>query len=375
MLTTLEEHLGYISDSRRLELFGRAVSFTVVEGDRVADLGCGFGILGLLCLKSGAAHVWGIDRTEAIHVARETMVRAGYSSQYTCLHESSFASAIPGPIDLVICDHVGYFGVDYGIIEMLADAKSRLLKTDGGRIMPRIIKLLMAGITSPSARRKAEAWVHADIPSEYHWLREYGINSKHAFQFSRDDVTVAPILLGSVNLYEDAPELLSFNASMIATQDVLLDGLSGWFECELAEGIWMTNSPLVDERIDRPQAFFCFDEPFILTAGDTIDLSISIRHDSGVIGWSARNCRTGQFQKQSTWLSRIIAPGDLTGCDEHVLQLGPEGLARKVVLNYLDGTLTASEIEETVLKHHADLLPTTKAWRDLVSKELRRSAQ
>ena len=34
-----------------------------------------------------------------------------------------------------------------------------------------------------------------------------------------------------------------------------LDGLAGWFECELAEGVWMTNSPLADNPIRRPQAF------------------------------------------------------------------------------------------------------------------------
>ena len=50
----LDEHLGYVADRIRLERFRAAIAKAITAGDRVADLGCGSGILGLLCLRAGA---------------------------------------------------------------------------------------------------------------------------------------------------------------------------------------------------------------------------------------------------------------------------------------------------------------------------------
>src|SRR5687768_1417204 len=116
MSAALEEHVGYLSDPVRLKRFERAVAAVVGPGNTVADVGCGFGVLGLLCLKAGASQVWGIDRTDAIEIARETMRRAGLEERYSCVHGASRQVTLPERVDVVICDHVGYFGFDYGII-------------------------------------------------------------------------------------------------------------------------------------------------------------------------------------------------------------------------------------------------------------------
>ena len=49
----LEEHLGYVADRIRLERFRIGIAKVIRPGDHVADLGCGSGILGLLCLRAG----------------------------------------------------------------------------------------------------------------------------------------------------------------------------------------------------------------------------------------------------------------------------------------------------------------------------------
>ena len=86
----LDEHLGYIADRVRSERFRQAIARTIGPGDCVVDAGCGFGVLGLMCLQAGAAHVWGIDQTAAVTIARETMDRAGFGTRYTCIRESTF---------------------------------------------------------------------------------------------------------------------------------------------------------------------------------------------------------------------------------------------------------------------------------------------
>ena len=88
-----------------MDRFRQAIARTIRPGDFVADLGCGFGVLGMLCLQSGAAHCWGIDQTDAIEIARDTMARAGLGERYSCIGESSYRARLPEPVDLIICDH------------------------------------------------------------------------------------------------------------------------------------------------------------------------------------------------------------------------------------------------------------------------------
>jgi len=136
----LEEHLGYVVDSIRLDAFRAAISRFVRPGDRVVDLGCGSGILGLMCLQAGASRVFAIDSTAMIEVARETLTRAGLADRTTFIRGHSNRVELPEPVDLVICDQVGHFGFDYGIVQTLQDARRRFLGPEG-RVVPRTIQL------------------------------------------------------------------------------------------------------------------------------------------------------------------------------------------------------------------------------------------
>ncbi|WP_169248250.1 methyltransferase domain-containing protein [Candidatus Competibacter phosphatis] len=127
----LDEHLGYVADRTRLERFQTAIARVIRPGDCVADLGCGSGILGLLCLQAGADRMYGIDSTIMIEVARETFSRVGWAERTTFIRGHSHRIELPERVDMVICDHVGYFGFDYGIVHTLQDARRRFLKPGG----------------------------------------------------------------------------------------------------------------------------------------------------------------------------------------------------------------------------------------------------
>ena len=250
----LAEHHSYLSDRIRLERFKSAIDRIVRPGDLVADVGCGFGILGLLCLRAGAARVWGIDSTDAIEIARESLARAGLNGRYICVSGNSGQVEIPEPVDIVICDHVGCFGFDYGIIDTLQDAQRRFLKA-GGKIVPSCIKLSMGAVESAALRKTAEAWGADTIPVEYHWLREYGINTNYPHLVKREEFLSEPAVLGAIDLSIDNTEFLSFKTELRVNRDGVVDGLAGWFECELAEGVWMTNSPFSDSAIRGIRCF------------------------------------------------------------------------------------------------------------------------
>jgi len=79
--------------------------------------------------------------------AQESIKRAGYGERATFTRGKSSQIELPEQVDVVICDHVGYFGFDYGIIDFLEDARKRFLKP-GGTLIPSIIRLNIAAVGS-----------------------------------------------------------------------------------------------------------------------------------------------------------------------------------------------------------------------------------
>ena len=355
----IREHLGYVSDGIRLEHFKAALAKVIRPGDRVADLGSGSGVLGLLCLQAGASHVVAIDDSAIIDIARESLVRAGQGDNATFIRGISSQIELPEPVDVVICDHVGYFGFDYGIIEFIQDARRRFLKP-GGTLMPSKIRLNVAAVASRQCSELSLGWQGEKVPPEFNWLSSYSINAKHAVTLERDDVLCTPAVLGDIDLYADSPAFFSWVAELRIERDTVMHGLAGWFECELAENIWMTNSPLAETPIQRPQAFFPIGDAVQVKSGDVVKVTLMARPTEHVIAWAVEFPATGQRFSHSTWQGMLLSPEDMLRSNpNHVPQLSREGQARMTVLGYCNGIRTVHEIEQAVLRDHPDLFPSS----------------
>ena len=372
MSEVLAEHFDYLSLEGRSALYGEAIARAIRPGDVVADLGCGFGVLGIQCLRAGAARVYGIDASGAIDIARETVARAGLADRYHCIHGSTYRTRLPEKVDLVICDHVGWFGLDYDIIPMLEDARRRLLKP-GGKILPQKLRLVLAGVSSDECRALAERWSTPPIPEDYRWLSEYQHNTKHSHQFQPQELCTDPVTVGEIDLSIDNPDSFSFTADLVARRDTQFDGIAGWFECELADGVWMTNSPLAAPRIARVQIFLAARQPFAVAKGEVVKVSLRCLKEGDLIGWSITQ-PGGAKQKLSTF--NAIVPGK-RGLGEPAggaLALSQTGELRRVVLGLIDGQRTAEDIEQAAIAAHPDLFPTELQIRRFVRSELARNA-
>jgi type I protein arginine methyltransferase len=368
---TLYEHLEYLSDARRTECFRHAIAEIVRPGDVIVDLGCGFGVLGLLCLEAGAAEVWGIDHSDAIEIAREAAERAGLEQRYHCLAVSTFRAALPVKADLLICDHVGYFGFDYGIAPMMTDAL-RLLKPEG-RVLPGRIDLKLAGVAGPRLRSRIDRWNQEPVPGEFAWLRGYAANTKHNLSFKADEIQTGISDLGTINL--DAPngEHQAWTAALPVQAEGAIDGLGGWFDCSLSAETWMTNSPLASNRIGRDQAFLPVDPPLEVKPGDQLVAQVSARFDGTALAWTVENPRTGERRRHSTWRSQILSADDRNFKPDWIPRLGAIGQARRLILDLTNGTRRPGEIENAVIAACPDLFPSEEEIRRFVRTELQRN--
>jgi len=371
----LKEHYGYVSDACRLAQYQAALNSIVRPGDHCVDLGCGTGVLGLLALKAGAEHIHCIDDTRVISLARETYRRAGLAHRVTFYQGRSQQISLPRLADVLFCDHVGYFGVDYRILPLLEDAARRFLRP-GGKIAPRSIQLEIAAVGSAHCSELARQWMGANVPAELRWLHEYEANTKHAVDLKREDIFTNVVQLATIDLRETQPEYFTWKAALRAQRAGLLDGLGGWFTCDLAPGICMTNSPESISRISRSQAFFPFESSIAVQPGDELHVTILARAEGDIFGWTVEHPAAGLRQTQTNWKSQVMSDADLVDAGPgHVPALTPTAQARQTVLAYCNGKRDAVQIEEAVLREHPHLFPSAAETKVFVKSVLKRDTR
>lgn len=361
MAKTLEEHYGYLADRVKLDKYQAAIERLVRPGHVVLDLGCGTGLLGLMALRAGASKVLFVEEGAIIEVARKTVADASFADKAEFFQANSFELVLPDQVDVAICDHVGYFGFDYGILELLADARQRFLKPDG-IIVPAQIDLRLAPVESETCRELVGHWRDGSVPEEYSWLATTAANTKHSAQLSQEELLADAGTLATLKLGAEAAAYLSWSTTFDCARDGVLDGVAGWFDCQLTDDIHMTNSPVAADHLDRPQAFFPLDTPLIVKVGDRIHVTIMVRPKDNVIGWIIELPESGQRFTHTTFNGLLLDKEALNRAQpDRVAKLNYQGQARQIVLSYCDGQRTAADVQALVQSEHPNLFPSQQA--------------
>lgn len=364
------DHYEYLADQVKLDRYRTAIEQLVRADQMVLDLGCGTGILGLMALQAGARKVIFVDGGPVIEIARRTILDAGFGDKAEFHQNKSFELTLKDPIDIAICDHIGYFGFDYGVIDLLADARQRFLKPDGV-VVPAEIQLQLAPIESEVSRQEVQRWCDGSAPEEYAWVRTSAANTKHSVQLTSDDLLDDSVTLETLVLGESAPEFLTWNSEFKCNRNGTFDGLAGWFDCRLVDDVRMTNSPVADKRLNRPQAFLPLEQPVDMKAGQSIHVNLMIRPRDNVIGWIVELPDTNQRFEQNTFNGLQLATDTLARIQpDRVAALNDRGRARQIILALCDGNRTVADVQEIVQRDHPHLFPTAETTRSFVSSVL-----
>lgn len=370
MAKTLKEHYGYLSDQVKLAQYQAAIDRLVRPDNVVLDLGCGSGLLGLMALRAGASKVLFVEEASIIEVARQTVTRAGFADRAEFIQKNSFELALPDPVDIVVCDHVGYFGFDYGILAMLADARQRFLKPDG-IVVPTQIELRLAPVESEVCRRLVSQWKDASVPADYEWVSSTSANTKHAISLKPQELLADAATLATLDLGTETAPFLTWTAEYGCSRDGVLDGIAGWFDCQLFDDVRMTNSPTSAERLDRPQAFLPLESPATVKAGETVRATVMARHLDSVIGWVVELPGSSQKFAQTTFNGLLLDREAMTRAHpDRIAKLNDRGRARQVVLSYCDGERTVAEVRSLVQHDLPELFPSPQALDAFVAQVL-----
>ena len=370
MTKTLEEHYSYLADKVKLASYQAAIDKVVQPGHVVLDLGCGSGLLGLMALRAGARRVLFVEHGSVIEMARQAVANAGFTEKAAFFHTNSFELDLPERADVIICDHVGYFGFDYGVVELLADAKDRFLKP-GGTLIPAKIELKLAPIESGEYRSLVDQWRNGSVPDEFAWVASTSANTKHSANLEQENLLADPATLTTIDLGAESAPFHSWDAEFTCTRDGTLDGLAGWFECTLIDDIVMTNSPTAQECLARPQAFLPLETPTAIKAGETVKATVFARPADNVIGWVVTLPETSTTFSHTTFNGMLLDKTALTRSQpDRLAALNDRGKAHQIVLSYCDGKRTVQEVQDLVQREHPELFPSAQASAAFVVQTL-----
>lgn len=171
VFTDLYWHERMLADKVRIEAYQKGIQATIKPGDVVIDLGTGSGILAFMAARSGAKHVYAIDHSDFIEIAREIAARNGFEN-ITFVSQNSRDFVPPEPADILLHEQLGHAIFGENMVMNLLDLKRRALKPTG-RIIPGAFELFIEPVSLKDEYRIPAIWEMDHLGLKLEFLRDY----------------------------------------------------------------------------------------------------------------------------------------------------------------------------------------------------------
>ena len=146
---SLGNYLAMLSDEQRVSAYAGAIRALVKRGDRVIELGAGFGYFSILAAQAGAARVDAVELSPVIHLGPR-LANANGCADRVAFHQADLLQFEPGPrADVLIGDLRGTMPFSGRALEVVIDARRRML-TRGGLMIGRRDVLYCAPARRPA---------------------------------------------------------------------------------------------------------------------------------------------------------------------------------------------------------------------------------
>ncbi len=301
----LEEHRAYLSDATRLAAFRRAIRAKVRPGMVVLDLGAGTGILGFLALRAGAARVYAVEARPVLQAAREAARAAGFGERWVGIRGVSTRIELPEKADLVVADHVGCFGVDYGILEAFADARARHLRP-GGDFLPEALELRLRLVESPALRRRVSFWDSAPAGFRLPGLRGMAAHTITFGRPGRGEALSPPGTFARIDLRAATEAPFEGRTVLRAARTGTVHGLLGFARARLSRGVGISNDPCDAGGIQRSPVLLPLERPVRVRRGERCTAHLRMQPSRDLVTW-----RLDGGPEHSTFHGLLLDPADL----------------------------------------------------------------
>ena len=273
-------HFPMIHDGLRNQAYAKAIAHWVKPGMTVFEIGAGTGILAMLAIRAGAAHVYTCERrTDVAAAARDIIQLNGMADRITVIAKDArtlvMGEDIPHLADLFVAEVLGDGLLDEHVLPLTRLARERFLTTEA---------ILLPGVVSAEGYLVSGHGQH----QSYRMSSALGFDLTPFNRFSPLQIStevggghVEPLSeameLIAFDLREDAPQEGRRRVQMMATQEGVAEGVMRWLKLDFGGGVLFENKP-PQPSAWRPQIHL-LPAPRPVAPGDAIDVEILHTHD------------------------------------------------------------------------------------------------
>lgn len=342
----LGEHYSYLRDLRKLKAYERALTNQLRGSYKVVlDLGTGTGLLGVLAARAGAARVYAVDSGRIIGPAAEVARRSGLTDRIIHVRCRSDELDLPEAVDLAVCDQIGGFVYDAGVLEYFSDVRRRLLAPDGV-LLPAGFRMFLAPAECSTVREQIDLWGSRPAGFDFGVFRELAINTEHRVNDDEVEILAAPVEVARIP--SDHIESIKGEGETDVVVGGRCDGLVGFFEADMGGGVTLTNRPGDPERMHRWCNFYPISSAVPVTAGQHVHVDIDVRPLLPAVTWRVTiRSSDGEVltnERHSTLLGEFVGADDLRRGAGSVIRATPVGDAVAHALRLADGSRSTDQV-------------------------------
>lgn len=246
-------HLVMLDDRARTGGFCSALRAIVQPDDVVVDIGTGTGVLATCAALAGARHVYAVESSGIAEVAERVFDANGVADRVTLVRERSTNVSLPERGTVLVTETIGNDPLDEQILEIVDDAKRRLL-VPGARLVPSALEIWGIAVDIPRTvlerhvfTKRKLARYSADYGIDFSPLEDHRLSSSEPVMLDSRDVATwplaAPVLLASIDLTASFETALSARALVEISRDSQNLGVMLAFRATLAPGHVLSNLP------------------------------------------------------------------------------------------------------------------------------------
>jgi SAM-dependent methyltransferase len=244
----LRVHRGLMRDRVRTDVYRQAILARVKPGDVVLDFGAGSGILSMFAALAGAKMVYAVERTSIAQVAQALVQKNGLGDRVKFLQEDIESIDLLEPVDVIVSEWMGGYGVDENMLAPLLKARDRFLKP-GGVMLPESVSAWMAPTWDERRDHELNYWRNSPYELDLSLIssltaQEYFVGEQN---ISADTLLAEPQQLWDTDCYQCSVATANsdFHASLsfLINRPGKLVSLATWFRAEFGAGVCLTNAP------------------------------------------------------------------------------------------------------------------------------------
>ena len=284
----LNDYLGMLADKRRVAAYQGALAAQVRPGDRVIEIGAGFGFFAMMAARAGAAHVDAVEMNPIAHIGTRVATANGYDSRIRFHVGDALTFEPERRADVVIADLRGPMPFAGQSIKVMIDARRRLLR-DGGILIARADRLWCAPVSRAEVFEREVSAPLIQLGIDLEAIRRVAVDTPMRCGVAAEELCAPPVSWGLLDYMAiDRP---SFSGSCEWRFDApaKVRGLASWFEADLGAGYTFSTSPDA-ERSVYSQLYLPFRDTVILGRGETLQVQLAshLAGEDYVWAWTTR---------------------------------------------------------------------------------------